>query len=117
MVLREGRQSVVTLIDYSAAFDTESQLFLDSALAETGVTSKVRRIVQAIFAAANGVVRIRQQDRGVVMSELFNIEIGVLQRDIFSSVCFAGLDRIFRQYDHVNPGIRPYSRHGCAHRP
>ena len=32
MVLREGRQAIVTFIDYSAAFDTESQLFLDSAL-------------------------------------------------------------------------------------
>ena len=61
MVLREGRQAVVTFIDYSAAFDTESQLFLDSALVETGVSSKVRRIVQAIFAAAaaTGVVRIK----------------------------------------------------------
>ena len=54
--------TVYIYIDYSAAFDTESQLFLDSALAETGVSSKVRRIVQAIFAAATGVVRIRQQD-------------------------------------------------------
>ena len=106
MVLREGRQSVVTFIDYSAAFDTESQLFLDSALAEAGVNSKVRRIVQAIFAAATGVVRIRQQDGGVEMSEPFNIERGVLQGDIFSPVCFiAGLDRIFRLYDHVNPGM------------
>ena len=106
MVLREGRQSVVTFIDYSAAFDTESQLFLDSALAEAGVNSKVRRIVQAIFAAATGVVRIRQQDGGVEMSEPFNIERGVLQGDIFSPVCFiAGLDRIFRLYDHVDPGM------------
>ena len=106
MVLREGRQSVVTFIDYSAAFDTESQLFLDSALAEAGVNSKVRRIVQAIFAAATGVMRIRQQDGGVEMSEPFNIERGVLQGDIFSPVCFiARLDRIFRLYDHVNPGM------------
>ena len=106
MVLREGRQAVVTFIDYSAAFDTESQLFLDSVLAETGISSKVWRIVQAIFAAATGVVRIRQQDGGVAMSEPFNIERGVLQGDIFSPVCFiAGLDRIFRLYDHVNPGM------------
>ena len=106
MVLREGRQAVVTFIDYSAAFDTESQVFLDSALAETGVSSKVRRIVQAIFAAATGVVRIRQQDGGVDMSEPFNTERGVLQGDIFSPVCFiAGIDRIFRLYDHVNPGM------------
>ena len=45
MVLREGRRAVITFIDYSAAFDTESQLFLDSALAEAGVTATVRRIV------------------------------------------------------------------------
>ena len=106
MVLREGRQAVVTFIDYSAAFDTESQLLLDSALAETGISSKVRRIVQAIFAAATGVARIRRQDGGIAMSEPFNIETGVLQGDIFSPVCFiAGLDRIFRLYDNVNPGM------------
>ena len=48
----------------------------------------------------------RQQDGGVVMSEPFNIERGVLQGDIFSPECFiAGLDRIFRLYDQVNPGM------------
>ena len=62
MVLQEGRQAVVTFIVFRAAFDTESQLFLDSVLAETWVSSKVRRIVQAIFAAATGVVHTRQQD-------------------------------------------------------
>ena len=41
VVLRDGRQAIVTFIDYSAAFDTESQLFLDTALAETGISSKV----------------------------------------------------------------------------
>ena len=34
MILREGRQAVITFIDYSAAFDTESQLFLDETLAK-----------------------------------------------------------------------------------
>ena len=107
MVLREGRQAVVTFIDYSAAFDTERRLFLDSALVETGISSNVRRIVQAIFAAATGVVRIKQQDGGVELSEPFNIERGVLQGDIFSPVCFiAGLYRIFRLCDHANPGMK-----------
>ena len=42
----------------------------------------------------------------MVLSEPFNIERGVLQGDIFSPVCFiAELDRIFRLYDHVNPGM------------
>ena len=86
MVLREGRQAVVTFIDYSVVFDTESQLFFNSALAETEGSSKVRRIVQAIFAAASGVVLIRQQDGGVEMSEPLNIERGVLQ-GIYSRPC------------------------------
>ena len=72
---------------------TESQLFLDSALADARISVKVRRIVQAIFAAATGVVRIRQPSGENVLSEPFNIERGVLQGDIFSPVCFiAGLD-------------------------
>ena len=46
MILRESRQAVITFIDNSAAFDTESQLFLDEALTEAGVDPKVRRIVK-----------------------------------------------------------------------
>ena len=106
MVLREGRQAVITFIDYTAAFDTESQLFLDSALADAGVSVKVRRIIQAIFAAATGVVRIRQPSGENVLSEPFNIERGVLQGDIFSPMCFiAGLDKIFRLHDVPNSGM------------
>ena len=62
MILREGRQAVIIFVDYSAAFDTESQMFLDEALAEAEVGANVRRIVQAIFAAATGVVRLRHDD-------------------------------------------------------
>ena len=43
MVLREGRNAVITVIDYSAAFDMESQIFLDGALADAGISAKVRR--------------------------------------------------------------------------
>ena len=106
MILREGRQAVITFIDYSAAFDTESQLFLDEALAEAGVDAKVRRIVQAIFAAATGVVRIRQADGSVELSNPFNIARGVLQGDIFSPIAFiAGLDRICRRHDVHTAGV------------
>ena len=106
MVLREGRHAVITFIGYTAAFDTESQLFLDSALADAGVSVKVRRIVQAIFAVATGVVRIRQPSGENVLSEPFHIEQGVLQGDIFSPVCFiAGLDEIFRLHDVPNNGM------------
>ena len=62
MILRESRDAVVTFIDYSAAFDTESQLFLDEALSRAGVSMKIRRIIQAIFLAAQGCVRQRRAD-------------------------------------------------------
>ena len=110
-------QAVVTFIDYSAAFDTESQLFLDSALAEAGVSTKVRRIVQAIFSAATGVVRIKQQDGEIAFSESFNIERGVLQGDIFSPVYV--LHRRARQNFQAARSSEPRhdSGHGCIHRP
>ena len=93
MILREGRQAVITFNDYSAAFDTESQMFLDEALAEAGVGANVRRIVQAIVAAATGVVRLRHSDGTMTLSEPFDIARGVLQGNIFSPVAFiAGLD-------------------------
>ena len=102
MILREGRHAVITFIDYSAALDTESQMFLDEALAETGVGAKVRRIVQAIFAAATGVVCIRHPDGTMTLSKPFDIARG----DIFSPVAFiAGLDRIFRMHVLQNPGV------------
>ena len=78
MVLREGRNAVISFIDYSEAFDTESQIFLDGALADAGVSAKVRRIIQAFFTAATGIVRVRLPSGVNVMSESFNIERGVL---------------------------------------
>ena len=78
----------ITFIDYSAAFDTESQMFLDEALAQAGVGAKVRRIVQAIFAVATGVVRLKHPDGTMTLSEPFDITRGVLQGDIFSPVAF-----------------------------
>ena len=54
-------------------------MFLDEALAEAGVGAKVRRIVQAIFAAVTGVVRLRHPDGTLTLSEPFDIARGVLQ--------------------------------------
>ena len=77
MILWEGRQAVITFIDYT--FDTESQMFLDEAFAEAGVSAKVCRIVQVIFAAANGVMRLGHPDGTMTLSEPFDIARGVLQ--------------------------------------
>ena len=102
MILRESREALVTFIDYKAAFDTESQLFLDEALSSAGVSIKLRRIIQSVFNAAKGCVRIDNES-----SEPFDISRGVLQGDIFSPVAFiAGLWRIFAIHDQPNAGIK-----------
>ena len=103
MLLRENREAVVT---YSAAFDTESQLFLDDALGAAGVSGKVRRIIQSIFRVAHGCVKIRNSDGTSAFSDYFNINLGVLEGDIFSPVTFiVGLWRIFCRHDTRNSGV------------
>ena len=86
MLLRERRRAVITFIDYSAAFDTESQAFLDEALSKANVSTKVRRIIQCIFKAASGCVLLRNADGTESFSEQFDILRGVLQGDIFSAL-------------------------------
>lgn len=106
MLLRESREAVVTFIDYTAAFDTESHAFLDEALSHASVSSKLRRILQAIFTAASGCVRTRQHDGSLIHSEPFNISRGVLQGDIFSPSAFiVELWRIFTKHDSPNAGV------------
>ena len=88
MLLREKREAVMTFIDYTAAFDTESQLFLDEALSCAGVSVKIRRIIQSIFSVAQGCARQRNADGSTTESELFDISRGILQGDVFSPVAF-----------------------------
>ena len=98
MILRENQEALITFIDYKAAFDPESQKFLDNALSSANVSTKVRRIIQSIFRAASGCVRI-----GNNTSKTFNISCGVLQGDIFSPVAFiAGLWKIFAAHDTLD---------------
>ena len=107
MILRESREAVVTFIDYTAAFDTQSQIFLDEALSKAEVSQKVRRIVQSIFRAASGCVRINNSNGICEYSDTFNIARGVLQGDIFSSDAFiTGLWRIFETHDTSNAGVK-----------
>ena len=106
MLLRESKPAVVTFIDYTAAFDTESQLFLDEALKAADVSIKLRRIIQSVFHAASGCVRITKPNGEHVLSDSFNISRGVLQGDIFSPVAFiAGLMRTFALHDTPGSGV------------
>ena len=105
-VLRAGEEAVVTFIDYTAAFDSLSHRFLDEALAEANVSPKVRRIIQAIYSSASGVVRIREASGKNVFSGAFSIDRGAIQGDIYSPPSFTiGLDSIFRRHDVHCEGV------------
>ena len=81
MILREQRRAVVTFIDYTAAFDSESQLFIDEALSKAGVSVKCRRIIQCVFKAASGCVHLHNPDGTESFSDIFYIARRVLQGD------------------------------------
>ena len=55
---KQGKQAVVTFIDYRAAFDTISHRFLDESLTVARVQPKIRRIVKTIYTEATGMVRL-----------------------------------------------------------
>ena len=83
-----------------------SHRFLDESLAEANVPAKVRRIIQAIYNAANGAVRLRQQSGQHVYSERFMIDRGSIQGDIYSPPVFTvALDRVFRRHDAMFDGV------------
>ena len=106
MLIRKSKPAVITFIDYTSAFDTVSHAFLDKALSSAGASMKVRRIIQTIYNAASGCVRISKPDGSQETSEPFNISRGVLQGDIFSPVAFiTGLMQIFRTHDAGEAGV------------
>jgi len=105
-VLRAGEEALITFIDYTAAFDSLSHRFLDESLAEANVSPKVRRIIQAIYSSASGVVRIRDASGENVFSGPFSIDRGAIQGDIYSPPAFTiGLDSIFRRHDIICEGV------------
>ena len=79
-----------------AAFDTVSHHFLDEALGyatehdmiEPECAEKCRAIFRAIYDKATGCVRVTASDGVKIHSEHFPIRRGVVQRDIFSPLCF-----------------------------
>ena len=105
-MLRNGKQAVVTFIDYRAAFDIFSHHFLYESLTAAGVQPKIRRIVKAIYAEATRMVRLSLPSGETLCSEPFPVRRGVIQGGIFIRQCFTlWLGRIFRLHDIAGQSI------------
>ena len=93
-------------LDYEAAFDSVSHLFLDEALGAAGASDKIRSIFRAIYSKANAVVRVQKADGSHTLSRSFDVRRGVLQGDIFSPLCFiVALSRIMEVHDATGGGL------------
>ena len=90
----------VTFIDYSVAFDTVSHKFLDKALAEAGMSNKVRAMFRTVYRNAEAFTTVQGAENKTAQSGSFPIHRGVLQGDITSPLYFIlALDKILRDHD------------------
>ena len=103
-MLDTGKTLYATFVDYSAAFDSISHIFLDRALREAGASDKSRSLFRAVYSTASAVTRVASTDGTEVFSESFPINRGVLQGDILSPIYFIlALELILRTHDNI-PG-------------
>ena len=106
-VIKSDSKLYVTYIDYSAAFDSISHKFLDRSLANAGASRKTRAIFRAIYAAAEGIARVRGLHGDKVYSTSFKVRRGVIQGDIISPIFFIlAMEQLFRTHDHSPIGIK-----------
>ena len=99
-MLAMGESIAITFIDYTAAFDSVSHRFIDSALREAGVPVKLRAMYRAVYKAASAYTTVASTDGSEVKSAIFEINRGVVQGDITSPLYFIlALELILRRHD------------------
>jgi hypothetical protein len=100
-VIRTGNGCVFAFIDFVSAFDTVSHHFLDESMGEIEAElieqnrlqevlqlRKCRAMFRAIYAKASACVRVTDSAGQRMCSDLFPVDRGVVQGDIFSPVAF-----------------------------
>ena len=70
-------------MDFSAAFDSNSQVFLTEALLEAGARHKRLAIFRSMYPKAS--IRTIEADGNVTFTDYFDIRRGVVQGDCFSA--------------------------------
>ena len=87
-------------LDYSAAFDTVSHKFVDTALQEMGASNKVRSMFRAIYNATAACTTVKGADGQEIKSHSFPIRRGVVQGDVTSPLFFIiALELLLRRHD------------------
>ena len=106
-VIKENGSVCLTFIDYTAAFDSVSHKFLDRSLAAAGASRKTRAMFRAIYAAAEGMARVKGLHGQHIHSETFKVRRGVIQGDIISPIFFIlAMEQLFRIHDPSPAGVK-----------
>ena len=106
-MLALGEKIAITFIDYSAAFDSVSHRFIDAALKQAKISTKIRAMYRAIYAVASAHTTVPAADGKQIKSDTFPIRRGVVQGDITSPLYFIlALDLILKRHDNFpNKGV------------
>ena len=80
--VKGDKKCVVTFIDFAAAFDSVSHVFLDRALEKAKASRKTRALFREIYRAAQGAARVKGVDGQLTFSKTFEIEREVSYRGI-----------------------------------
>ena len=102
-ICTSGESAVAVHLDYTAAFDSLSHIYLFKALKEAGASPKTLQLYKAIYTHAMVMVKANK-----VLVEPIRIGRGALEGDITSPMYFnVGLEAIFRHTEELNDLVLP----------
>jgi hypothetical protein len=95
-----AKKCTVSFVDFSAAFDSTSQVFVAEALLEAGASHKCVGTFRSMYSKAKARIRSTEADGSVTFTDYFDIRRGVVQGDCFSALAFViAVESVMREHD------------------
>ena len=88
--IEHSKKCHIGLIDFSSAFDNVSHKYMKQRLWDSGASMATIQLVNCLYNAATGYIKIRNKDGSSTKSETFEIKRGNVQGDISSPKLFTG---------------------------
>ena len=103
-----GMEGLMTLLDYSGAFDATSHKFIDTVLGKAGARRKLRALHRQIRAVTQGKVRVRGPDGTLSLTDPFRILRGGAHRRLSVPCVFLCCFSDILEEDDSNRGDLDY---------